>query len=62
MHGFHLEYKLGKPSLILRSEKKKWTYSARRKHVVNFVECNGSVVELHTLDYENPVSNPVLRC
>ena len=26
-----------------------------------FVERNGSGVELQTLDYENPVSNPVLR-
>ena len=27
-----------------------------------FVESNGSGVELRTLDYENPGSNPVLRC
>ena len=26
------------------------------------VERNGSGVELRTLDYENPGSNPVLRC
>ena len=26
------------------------------------VERNGSVVELRILDYENPGSNPVLRC
>ena len=26
------------------------------------VECSGSGVELRTLDYENPGSNPVLRC
>ena len=26
------------------------------------VECNGSRVERRTLDYENPGSNPVLRC
>ena len=25
------------------------------------VECNGSGVELQTLDYENPGSNPVLK-
>ena len=29
---------------------------------VNIVERNGSGVELQTLDYENPGSNPVLRC
>ena len=27
-----------------------------------FVKCSGSGVELRTLDYENPGSNPVLRC
>ena len=27
-----------------------------------FVERNGSAVELRTFDYENPGSNPVLRC
>ena len=27
-----------------------------------FVERNGSGVELRTLDYENPGSNPVLWC
>ena len=27
-----------------------------------YVERNGSGVELRTLDYENPGSNPVLRC
>ena len=27
-----------------------------------FVERNGSGVQLLTLDYENPGSNPVLRC
>ena len=26
------------------------------------VECNGSEVELRTVDYENPGSNPVLHC
>ena len=29
---------------------------------VRFVEHNGSGVELRTLSYENPGSNPVLRC
>ena len=29
---------------------------------VGFVEHNGSGVELRTLKYENPGSNPVLRC
>ena len=30
--------------------------------VVYPVERNGSGVELRTLDYENPASNPVLQC
>ena len=29
---------------------------------IHFIERNGSGVELRTLDYENPGSNPVLRC
>ena len=29
---------------------------------LTFVESNGSGVELRTLDYENPGSNPVLWC
>ena len=30
--------------------------------IVRYVERNDSWVELRTLDYENPGSNPVLRC
>ena len=29
---------------------------------IYFVERNGSGIELQNIDYENPGSNPVLRC
>ena len=48
--------------LILRSDKRKWTYSARCLQLVSFVERSGSGVELRTLDKEKPSSNPLLRC
>ena len=39
-----------------------YTGTAREQSYYYFVERNGSGVELRTLDYENPGSNPVLRC
>ena len=32
------------------------------QYIPYLVEHNGSGVELRTLDYKNPSSNPVLRC
>ena len=37
-------------------------YFSQCNSVTLFVERNGSGVELRILDYENPGSNPVLRC
>ena len=41
---------------------KKLSIALFSRYIAAYVQHNGSGVELRTLDYENPGSNPVLWC
>ena len=46
----------------MHREDKKYRFATLSIVTNSLQERNGSGVELRTLDYENPGSNPVLRC